>query len=89
MKKKIFRRYLTKTGNLMTLFTTFEETEARKRIHLNTIRNWAQFLPLIQPVLFTNSTTGFYVFFYYYWRGAYKGSDYSLQLKKNVLSTGL
>ncbi len=46
------------TGSLMTLFTTFKNTSDRINVQLNTIRNWAQFLPNIQPVLFSTFQTG-------------------------------
>ncbi len=47
-----------KTGSLMTIFTTFKNTSDRINVQLNTIRNWAQFLPNIQPVLFSTFKTG-------------------------------
>ena len=46
------------TGSLMTLFTTFKNTSDRINIQLNTVRNWAQFLPNIQPVLFSTFQSG-------------------------------
>ncbi len=46
------------TGSLMTLFTTFKNTSDRINVQLNTVRNWAQFLPNIQPVLFSTFQTG-------------------------------
>ena len=38
---------------LLTIFTTLKNVKDRVGIHTNTIRNWALFLPHIQPVLLT------------------------------------
>ena len=43
---------------LLTLFTSFKNTTDRVNIQTNTILNWAQFLPKIQPVAFTTFSTG-------------------------------
>ena len=49
-----------KTGKsgkaLLTMFTTWDENnKARDLVYNNTIRNWASFKPMINPVLFTNN----------------------------------
>ena len=38
------------------VFTTFVPNPNRFAIHSNTIRNWAQYRPVVQPVLFNDST---------------------------------
>ena len=41
---------------LLTLFTSWDENnKARSLVYNNTIRNWASFKPVINPVLFTNN----------------------------------
>ena len=41
---------------LLTMFTTWDENnKARDLVYHNTIRNWASFRPMINPVLFTNN----------------------------------
>ena len=42
---------------LCTWFTTFKELDGRQQIHLNTLSNWAKFIPLSQPVLFSSNLT--------------------------------
>ena len=45
------------SGNaLLTMFTKWDENnKARDLVYNNTIRNWASFKPIINPVLFTNN----------------------------------
>ena len=38
-------------------FPTFKDDARRRSIHLNTLHNWAKFIPLIQPVLFSSNST--------------------------------
>ena len=38
-------------------FTSFKNKARRRHIHLNTLYNWAKFLPLMQPVLFSANST--------------------------------
>ena len=39
---------------LCTWFTTFKNASNRKVIQINTLRNWATFLPRMQPILFSH-----------------------------------
>ena len=39
---------------LLSLFTTFKNSTDRVFMEVNTIRNWAEFLPFIQPILMTS-----------------------------------
>ncbi|KAH3864906.1 uncharacterized protein LOC127866974 [Dreissena polymorpha] len=43
---------------IVTLFTTWSETNSteKKTVHNLTMRNWAQFKPMVEVVVFTNST---------------------------------
>ena len=43
------------TVSIALIFTTFSDNPAKRQIFSNTIRNWATFLPAIQPVLFTTN----------------------------------
>ena len=43
---------------LLTLFTSFKGTSDRINIQTNTILNWAQFIPDIQPIVYTESDNG-------------------------------
>ena len=42
---------------LCVWFTTFKDDARRRSIHLNTLHNWAKFIPLMQPVLFSSNST--------------------------------
>ena len=42
---------------LCVWFTTFKDDVRRRTIHLNTLHNWAKFIPLMQPVLFSSNFT--------------------------------
>lgn len=42
---------------LLTIFTTFKNMPDRISIHTNTIKNWALFLPYIQPVLLISESS--------------------------------
>ena len=45
-------------GRLVVMFTTFSDNPKKIMLFRNAIRNWATFMPLIQPVLFfTNATS--------------------------------
>ncbi|XP_060557217.1 uncharacterized protein LOC132717695, partial [Ruditapes philippinarum] len=46
-----------KSKYLLTIFSTWTESEDRLHIYNNTLRNWASFKPIFNPVLFTNDTT--------------------------------
>ena len=41
---------------LLTMFTSFKNKKEKYRTYCNTLRNWALFLPQIQPLLFTYET---------------------------------
>lgn len=40
------------------MFTSFSNRSAKFPVYANTVRNWASFLPIIQPLLFTTFTDG-------------------------------
>ena len=42
---------------LCVWFTTFKDAANRRQIHINTLHNWAKFIPLMQPVLFSSNST--------------------------------
>ena len=42
------------TEPLLTLFTTWNDNNAKYLVHNNTIRNWLLFRPYVVPVIFTN-----------------------------------
>lgn len=43
----------TPDGPLAVVFTTFKDTADRVFFQSNTVRNWRELMPLLQPVLFT------------------------------------
>ena len=43
------------TASTALMFTSFSENPKKQKLFSNTIRNWATFLPAIQPVLFTTN----------------------------------
>ena len=53
--------FTKKLGNgnmkLCVIFTTFKNKQSRLLIQRNTLLNWAQFIPLVQPVLFLSQST--------------------------------
>lgn len=46
----------TRTTNVLTLFTTFKNVPDRYQIHLNVLKNWAQMMPQVVPMLFVSQT---------------------------------
>ena len=42
---------------LCVWFTSFKDEPRRRHIHFNTLHNWAKFIPLMQPVLFSSRST--------------------------------
>ncbi len=58
----LFHRHNIISNNLpkilLTLFTTFKDTKDRENIQMNTILNWALFMPEVQPVLYTDIPSG-------------------------------
>ena len=48
----------TATSPLAVMATTFSNRMDKLDVYINTIRNWAEFLPTIQPVLFTTFESG-------------------------------
>ena len=43
------------TTTTVLMFTTFSDNPQKQKLFSNTIRNWATFLPFLQPVLFTTN----------------------------------
>ena len=43
------------TASTALMFTSFSDNPKKQKLFLNTIKNWATFLPAIQPVLFTSN----------------------------------
>ena len=57
---KIQKRTYNQSSLSTTLcvwFTTFKDVKARHHIHLNTLHNWAKFIPLMQPILFSSNSS--------------------------------
>lgn len=46
--------------HLCVWFSTFKNASNRRTIQLNTLRNWAKFLPGMQPILFTDLPSPYY-----------------------------
>lgn len=44
------------SGTLITLFSTWTRCDNISTIHKNTLKNWASFKPVVNPVLFTNDS---------------------------------
>lgn len=52
-KPMVMNSFRRNNSSLLTIFTTFKNSPERLKIQLNTVKNWAQYLPLVQPVLFS------------------------------------
>ncbi len=50
--------YTCCNSSVLTLFTTFRDSDARRNIHNTTLRNWASLRPALLPVLFLSPDTG-------------------------------
>ena len=58
LKRLVSRRNVPNLSAVLCVwFTTFKDEASRHHIHLNTLHNWANFIPLMQPVLFSSNST--------------------------------
>lgn len=59
-QKEPLTEYLNteKPKPLLTLFTTFINVDRRLNIQSNVVRNWASFMPHVQPILYATFTNG-------------------------------
>lgn len=56
VKKNAETDHLIMSGTLLTLFSTWTRSDDMSTIHKNTLKNWASFKPVVNPVLFTNDS---------------------------------
>ena len=57
LQKRFVNRNDNSSAVLCSWFTTFKDEASRHHIHLNALHNWAKFIPLMQPVLFSSEST--------------------------------
>ena len=58
LPRGLFEYNTDRRGWLMTMMTSFSNASDRIDLQLNTIKNWAQFMPSIQPILFSTFKPG-------------------------------
>ncbi|XP_053401092.1 uncharacterized protein LOC128557591 [Mercenaria mercenaria] len=56
METKYSTNRTLKSTSLLTIFSTWTRNEEKSNIYNNTLKNWASFKPVLNPVLFTNDS---------------------------------